>query len=209
MNDRSGYVIMADPNKCKACRKCELACIASHNHLTMKEAAAARKNGEFSARVHVIKTDSVKMPVQCHQCDPAPCAQVCPTKALVQIDGRVRMRVQYCAACSLCIMACPFGAITLSFIGKPEEDDEGNVVRRRVAIRCDLCEEWRVREGKRASACVEVCPSGALRMVTLEEYHRLREDGMVTDHPGVKPEAEEDAKNEASSSEQNQDSPRA
>lgn len=172
MSSSDAYVIAADATKCKACHKCELACIASHNNLTIKEAAAAKKRGLYSPRVHVIKTDSVKTPVQCHQCEHAPCARICPTKALVQENGRVKMRAQFCVACKLCIMACPYGAISLSFIGLPEEGEEGHLVGREIAVRCDLCVEWREREGKTASACVEACPSQALRLIPLAEYQR-------------------------------------
>ncbi len=160
----TGYKIEADGEKCKACRKCELACIASHNNMTIKE--AAKKRGVFAPRVRVVKTDAVKMPVQCRQCEHAPCARVCPTKALVQEKGRVRMRTQFCAACKLCIMACPYGAISLSFIGLPEEDAEGRLHGREVAVRCDLCSDWREREGKVECACVEACPVKALHMVS-------------------------------------------
>jgi carbon-monoxide dehydrogenase iron sulfur subunit len=162
------WVVMADADKCRACRKCELACIASHNNLSLKEAAKALKLGIFAPRVHVVKTGEVKMPVQCHQCEHAPCARVCPTGALVQENGRVRMRPQFCAACSLCIMACPYGAISLSYFGLPEADEAGHLHGREIAVRCDLCEDWRRREGKSVSACVEACPSKALRLVHLD-----------------------------------------
>ena len=57
------YVIYANADKCRGCRKCELACIASHNCMTIKEAVKARK--ELEPRVHVVRTDTIKMPVQC------------------------------------------------------------------------------------------------------------------------------------------------
>ena len=167
MSNSNMFVIEAEAEKCRACRKCELACIASHNNLTIKE--AAKKRSVFSSRVHVVKTDSVKMPVQCRQCKDAPCARVCPTRALVQDDGFVTMRTQYCAACKLCVMACPYGAISLSFIGLPEEDEQGTLQGREVAVRCDLCAEWREREGKANCACVEACPTKALHMVPIAE----------------------------------------
>lgn len=167
MNHEELFVIQAEAEKCRACRKCELACIASHNNLTIKE--AAKKRTVFAPRVHVVKTDEVKMPVQCRQCKDAPCARVCPTRALVQDDGVVTMRAQFCAACRLCIMACPYGAISLSFIGLPEEDEAGAMHGREVAVRCDLCSEWRAREGKSSCACVEACPTKALHMVPLAE----------------------------------------
>ncbi len=175
------YVIYADADKCRACRKCEVACIASHNDLTIKEALKNRK--DYTARVHVVKTDAIKMPVQCHQCAEAPCAAVCPTQALVQNDnGKIIMRTQFCAGCSLCIMACPYGAIDRAFI-KLTEEEKARLDRsepRIVAVRCDQCTEWRSKEGKNVSACMEACPAGALRMVPVEEYRRIICDGAVT-----------------------------
>lgn len=175
------YVIYADSDKCRGCRKCELACIASHNHMTVKEAIKVR--GEFEPRVHVIKTDKIKMPVQCRQCDEAPCARVCPTQALVQgADGNIVMRTEYCAGCGLCVMVCPYGAVTRTFVQTTEEEKarlERNEPRL-VAVRCDLCREWRAEEGKEVSACVEACPFGALRMVPVEEYRLLLEGGAIS-----------------------------
>ena len=54
----SRYMIESVPEKCKACRRCEIACIAAHHGLTFKE--ALKKRDELVARVHVIKSGSVK-----------------------------------------------------------------------------------------------------------------------------------------------------
>lgn len=174
MSNHDLFVIEAEADKCRACRKCELACIASHHNMTIKE--AAKKRNELTSRVQVVKTDNVKMPVQCRQCEHAPCARVCPTRALVQKDGHVSMRAQYCAACKLCIMACPYGAISLSFIGLAEEaEDKAPAPRREVAVRCDLCADWREREGKATCACVEACPTKALHMVRKPRASELKQ----------------------------------
>lgn len=174
------YVIYANSDKCKGCRKCELACIASHNNMTVKEAVKVRK--DFEPRVHVIKTDTIKMPVQCKQCENASCARVCPTQALVQnMSGDIVMRTEYCAGCGLCVMACPYGAVTRTFVQITEEEKarlERNEPRL-VAVRCDLCKEWRAAEGKEVSACVEACPFGALRMIPVEEYRSIMRDKAV------------------------------
>ena len=50
----SRYMIESVPEKCKACRRCEIACIAAHHGLTFKE--ALKKRDELVARVHVVKS---------------------------------------------------------------------------------------------------------------------------------------------------------
>lgn len=185
-DSKESYVIYADVNKCKGCRKCELACIASHNEMTIKEAVKHRNT--LASRVHVINSGATKLPVQCRQCENAPCTRVCPTHALIQTNsGKVVMRTQFCAGCGLCMMACPYGAITRSFIHLSDDEKERleRSEPRAVAVRCDLCHEWRRKENKFASACVEACPAKALALVTVEEYRKLRKGGatpLTTDH---------------------------
>lgn len=185
------YIIYADSDKCRGCKKCELACIASHNGVTIKEAAKLRKDHE--PRVHVVKTDTLKMPVQCRQCEEAPCALVCPTHALIQNNkGKVIMRTEYCAGCGLCVMACPYGAISKTFV-ETTEDEKKRLERkdpRLIAVRCDLCEQWRHNEGKEVSACVEACAFGALRMIPLDEYRALMSGGELP-HTALEKKAEE------------------
>ena len=40
----SSYMIESVPEKCKACRRCEIACIAAHHGLTFKEALKSATN---------------------------------------------------------------------------------------------------------------------------------------------------------------------
>jgi carbon-monoxide dehydrogenase iron sulfur subunit len=189
MNSPQVYAIAADAEKCKGCRRCELACIAAHNNLTQKEAVKERKN--FEPRVHVIKTETLKVPVQCRQCANAPCAAVCPLEALQQLeDGTIVMRPEYCAGCGLCVMVCPYGAISLTKVKMSEEEQAslGRTEPRRIAARCDLCLEWRAREGKEITACMEACPAGVFAFVPVEEYHRSLQEGAP--QPGPRQAAE-------------------
>ena len=183
--------IQVVPDKCRACRRCEVACIAAHHGMSFKEAMKHRD--ELVSRVQVVKAEGFKTTVRCHQCDHAPCANVCPTGALQQdADGRIIMRVQYCVACKMCIAACPYGTITLETIGMPSVDgDDGETLaqraRREVAVRCDMCRAWRMENGKRITACMEACPAHALSLVLA--------DGSVVQAPAPekKPAAEGDA----------------
>ena len=133
------------------------------------------------ARVQVVKAEGFKTTVRCHQCDPAPCCNVCPTGALQQEeDGRITMRVQFCVACKMCIAACPYGTISLDTIGMPDlsgSDAEtlAQRARREVAVRCDMCRAWREENGKKITACMEACPVRALSMV--------EPDGTVVEAP--------------------------
>lgn len=171
--------IQVVPDKCRACRRCEVACIAAHHGMSFKEAMKHRD--ELVSRVQVVKAEGFKTTVRCHQCDHAPCANVCPTGALQQdVDGRIIMRVQYCVACKMCIAACPYGTITLDTIGMPSVDgDDGETLaqraRREVAVRCDMCRAWRMENGKRITACMEACPAHALSLVLA--------DGSVVEAP--------------------------
>ena len=185
--------IQVIPDKCRACRRCEVACIAAHHGMTFKEAMKHRD--VLVSRVQVVKAEGFRTTVRCHQCNPAPCCNICPTGALQQEeDGRITMRVQLCIACKLCIAACPYGTISLDTIGMPDmsgEDAEtmAQRSRREVAVRCDMCHAWREENGKKITACMEACPVRALSMV--------EPDGTVIEAPlPVKKAAEPEVKPE-------------
>lgn len=163
----SRYIIESVPDKCRACRRCEIACIAAHNGLTFKE--ALKKRNELIARVHVVKSGAIKSPVSCRQCENAPCVRICPTGAVYEENGQIMMNVHVCSGCRLCIMACPYGAISLGSLGLPEEGSPTMAQKsfHMVAVRCDLCVDWREKEGKSVPACVEACPTHARSMVKL------------------------------------------
>ena len=162
--------IRITPDKCIACRRCEVACIAAHHDMSMKEAMKHRDM--FVPRVQVVKAEGLKTSVRCHQCDPAPCCNICPTKALQQEeDGRIVMHEEQCVSCEMCVAACPYGTISLDTLGKTMKNEEGETVptcplpRREVAVRCDMCHSWRLVNGKKITACMEACPKRALYLV--------------------------------------------
>lgn len=170
------------PDKCKACRRCEVACIAAHHDLSFKEAMKHRDM--FVSRVQVVKAEGMKTTVRCHQCDPAPCCNICPTNALIQDkDGRIVFHEENCIACKMCISACPYGTISLDSLCREEISGEKAAElpaactkpRREVAVRCDMCRAWRMENGKKITACMEVCPVQCLYMVEA--------DGTVVEAP--------------------------
>ncbi|HAV1394624.1 TPA: 4Fe-4S dicluster domain-containing protein [Enterobacter hormaechei subsp. steigerwaltii] len=133
--------ILTDPEKCIGCRTCEVACMMSHQSSATPEA--------FTSRIRVVKGGTFTTAVGCHQCEDAPCANVCPTGAIHRAAGAWLVEQARCIGCKSCMVACPFGAMQV------------RVVEDRVqALKCDLCAH---REG--GPACVEACPTQALRCI--------------------------------------------
>ncbi|BCR03160.1 iron-sulfur protein [Desulfuromonas versatilis] len=168
---RENQIIYADPETCLGCHSCELSCAVAHGAGDLQGAVAGGQL--LRPRNKVVLTGGICMPMQCRQCEDAPCAFACPTGAVVQEDGQVRIREKNCVGCKLCVMVCPFGAVSVAAEDKPDGRFRTN---RGVAKKCDLCADWRARSGRTSPACVEACPTRSLRLVDMEAYRRaLRE----------------------------------
>lgn len=133
--------ILTDPEKCIGCRTCEVACMMSHQSSATPEA--------FTSRIRVVKGGTFTTAVGCHQCEDAPCANVCPTGAIHRAAGAWLVEQARCIGCKSCMVACPFGAMQVRVVGDRVQ-----------ALKCDLCMH---REG--GPACVEACPIHALRCI--------------------------------------------
>ena len=96
----------------------------------------------------------------CMHCDDAPCIPACPSGCLKKDEstGFTVYDNDNCIGCHSCAMACPFGVPTFNGEGKMEK--------------CDGC-AVRVAHGMEP-ACVRVCPTGALRLLTEEEYEKAQ-----------------------------------
>lgn len=140
--------VFADPSRCIGCKTCMVACIRSH------EGSEAT-----GPRLQLVTTMKVSAPIGCHHCLDAPCVKSCPTGCLYSDGARVGIREERCIGCQNCVLACPFGAVSIG--SKSKVELFGGLAletgRTPVVIKCDLC------FGRKAGpACVEACPTDGL-----------------------------------------------
>lgn len=141
--------IMANPASCIGCRTCEIACALEH----------ATENAAFAPRLTVLRLNMLSVPVMCHQCENAPCVGACPVGALTMGDERVEADAARCIGCQSCVVACPFGVISIE------------VAKNQLAtiVKCDLC-----HGRERGPACIDVCPTAALNKITGEALAEMQ-----------------------------------
>lgn len=129
-------VLIVDHDRCTGCKVCEMICSLYRED----------EVNPMKARLHVVswETEGTDIPMICQQCEKAPCAEICPVKAISrnQDTGAVTIDEKSCIGCRMCILACPFGAPSV-------RPDTGKV------IKCDLCDG--------DPKCVKFCVTGALQ----------------------------------------------
>ncbi|WMY76596.1 formate-dependent uric acid utilization protein AegA [Buttiauxella selenatireducens] len=158
--------VIANTCDCIGCKSCEIACMLAHNEQRYPEPGQ-----HLQSRVTVVNTGSASTAVMCHQCDNAPCVASCPTAALVYQNDHVVLDEKHCIGCKSCILACPFGVISLTTNDHP------------IAQKCDLCEQKNSASGP---ACVNVCPTNALQLVTQKQLTQLRHKRQQETLPGLR-----------------------
>ncbi len=138
-------ILIVEPSKCNGCRSCEVAC----------SIAKEGESNPHKSRIRVIRFphDCFFNPLVCLQCDSPFCVACCPTSAVTKNPktGMVEYDKQKCVGCKMCLLACPFGAITI-VNGLP--------------TRCDLCGGDPV--------CIKFCEPGALTFGESEETATMK-----------------------------------
>ena len=118
--------ILIQPDVCDGCGDCEEAC--------------SRVYG--TSRISVREIEGSHYPIVCQQCEDAPCKRICPTDAINE-----EVSSDKCIGCGLCMMVCPFGAITM---------------HERKAHKCHQCPD------KDTPACVKACSKRAIAKVDMD-----------------------------------------
>lgn len=169
---RENAIIFCDQERCLGCHSCELSCAVAHGGCNLFQ--AAERALILRPRNRVVSAAGVTMPVQCRQCEDAPCAFACPTGAILQEDGMVVIREKNCVGCKVCVMVCPFGAISVKAESDAAPDGRTN---RGVARKCDLCS----RTGREIPACIEACPTKAITLVDMDQLRQSLLEARVTE----------------------------
>jgi len=173
-----GYAL--NLSACIGCRKCAEACHIENNHDRASNNSYIRvfemdmggidfEKGNANYDHPVPAPGKYYMPVQCQQCENAPCVTACPIEATwKEKDGIVVVDYNWCIGCRYCEAACPYHARRFNW-EKPEIPAEevnpnqsylSNRIRPQgVMEKCTFCLH-RTREG-RLPACLEACPTGA------------------------------------------------
>ena len=165
---------------CVGCRRCAKACHEENNHdrpshnsyirvLEMEKGSLDLSKATVDYDHAVPAKGKFYMPVQCHQCDNAPCVKVCPIEATwKEPDGIVVVDYDWCVGCRYCEAACPYHARRFNWqkpeIPTDEIQTEQALLSNRirpvgVMEKCTFCLH-RTRKG-RLPACLEACPTGA------------------------------------------------
>ena len=174
--------VIADPKLCIGCNTCMASCSQEHQ----------RQGLQSAPRLQVMRNRLDSAPVMCHQCEDAPCAEVCPVNAITHENDAIYLNESLCVSCKLCAIACPFGAITFSGstpLDIPHDCTTSKALPpprppravspfldcvpgiRAVAVKCDLCSF-----SPEGPACIKTCPTQAITLVTasLAEHASLQ-----------------------------------
>lgn len=131
--------IQVEPQLCRGCEACLLACSLVHEGEANPSAARLVVRKDMTTYTFNIFI--------CEQCADPECAEACPSGAIV-IDaaGLVSIVDDDCLRCGACETACPHNAIFYH----PKTG---------AYLKCDLC-----HNRPEGPACVQFCPVGALTL---------------------------------------------
>ncbi len=161
------YGFEVNLDRCSGCKACVTAC---HNLNGLDEDETWRSVG----LIHNVMGKPLQQTVTtaCQHCLEPACSHGCPVKAYEKdpITGIVKHLDDQCIGCEYCILKCPYDV--------PQYHKGKGIVRK-----CDMC-VGRLEVGE-APACVQACPTKAIRINLVEQAEVRRNPGGYTSLPGA------------------------
>ena len=135
---------------CVGCNACNAACMLE-NGFQPGTRSVRSWNSEALPLLSVINVS-----MACNHCEKPSCLEGCPARAYtIDSTGAVIHHPERCMGCRYCTWRCPYDA--------PRINEAKGFIEK-----CHFCTE-RADDGIEP-ACVTACPTGALRMIALEEF---------------------------------------
>lgn len=155
-------IVIADPNRCTGCRRCETTCTIFNDGKAQPYISRVKVGRNYNFGIDGPKANYWEedgnfgnlriIPQTCQQCEDAPCVENCPEGA-ISAHPKTGARVvdaKKCIGCGYCTEVCPWSIPTVD----PETE---------VSTKCTLC------DGN--PNCAAICPTGALKFVPWAQVH--------------------------------------
>jgi formate dehydrogenase iron-sulfur subunit len=146
------YAFEVDLDRCSGCKACVSAC---HSLNGLDDGETWRKTGLLVSQDWA-RPFQRTVTASCHHCVDPGCLNGCPVLAYEKdpVTGIVRHLDDQCIGCQYCVMKCPYDV--------PKYLPDRGIVRK-----CDMCADRLA--GSEAPACVQACPSEAIRIVIADK----------------------------------------